>query len=116
LGEKLQWEKDQEKIQRASKKGSEIINLNIGGTDELMTSVDVLTSDKGSQLEKMFSGKHEHKTVDGKVFLDRDGPTFKTLINYLRNGQELVPEFETKNAEMMFYKELQFWEIGEHTR
>ena len=45
----------------------------------------------------MFSGKHEHKIVDNKVFLDRDGPTFKHLINYLRNDQELIPEFETKN-------------------
>jgi hypothetical protein len=60
----------------------------------------------------MFSGKHEHKIVDNKVFLDRDGPTFKHLINYLRNDQELIPEFETKNQEQMFFKELQFWEIG----
>ena len=48
LSEKLTWEKDQERIQRASNKGSDVINLNIGGTDELMTSKDVLTSDKGS--------------------------------------------------------------------
>ena len=48
LAEKLEWERDIEKIQRASKKGTEVINLNIGGTDELMTSIDILTSDKGS--------------------------------------------------------------------
>ena len=48
LAEKIEWEEDQKKIQRASKKGSEVINLNIGGTDELMTSIDILTSDKGS--------------------------------------------------------------------
>lgn len=53
---------------------------------ELMTTVDVLRSDKGSNLDKMFSGKHEHKIIDGKVFLDRDGETFKMVINYLRNG------------------------------
>jgi long-subunit acyl-CoA synthetase (AMP-forming) len=85
LAEKIVWEKDQEKIQKASKKDSEVIHLNIGGTVMLMTSIDVLTSDKGSNLEKMFSGKHEHKMIDDKVFLDRDGETFKTLINYLRN-------------------------------
>ena len=78
----------------------------MGGTHELKTSVDILTSDKGSNLEKMFSGKHEHKIVDGKVFLDRDGDTFKLLINYLRNEQELIPEFDTKNQEVMFFKEL----------
>jgi hypothetical protein len=73
------------RIHKASKKDSEVIDLNVGGTHMLMTTVDILTSDKGSSLEKMFSGKHEHKMVDGKVFLDRDGDTFKTLINYLRN-------------------------------
>lgn len=86
LAEKIKWEKDQEKIERASKMNSEVINLNVGGTCELMTSIDILTSDKGSYLEKTFSGKHELKMIDGKVFLDRDGETFKTLINYLRNG------------------------------
>ena len=84
LAEKVAWEKDQEQIQKASKKDTDVINLNIGGI-ELMTSADILCSDKGSNLEKMFSGKHEHKVIDGKVFLDRDGETFKTLINYLRN-------------------------------
>lgn len=44
--------------------------------------------------------------IDDKVFLDRDGETFKLLINYLRNEQELEPEFDTKNQEVMFYKEL----------
>jgi hypothetical protein len=84
LSEKVAWEKDQERIQKASKRDSDVINLNIGGV-ELMTSVDVLNSDQGSSLQKMFSGKHEHKVIDGKVFIDRDGDTFKTLVNYLRN-------------------------------
>ena len=112
LAEKVAWEKDLEKIQKASKKDSDVINLNIGGV-ELMTSIDVLKSDKGSNLEKMFSGNHEHKVIDGKVFIDRDGETFKTLVNYLRNEQAFLPDFETKNQELMFNKELQFWEIGE---
>lgn len=85
IAEKIEWEKDQVKIEKASKKDAEVMNLNVGGTVELMTSIDILTSDKGSTLEKMFSGKHDHKIIDGKVFLDRDGETFKTLINYLRN-------------------------------
>jgi hypothetical protein len=62
-----------------------MFDLNIGGTLELTTTRDVLCSDKGSSLEKMFNGKHEHKKVDGKVFLDRDGETFRHLLNYLRN-------------------------------
>jgi hypothetical protein len=42
-----------------------------------MCSIDVLKSDKGSDLEKLFSGDFKHKVIDGKVFLDRDGETFK---------------------------------------
>ena len=44
LAEKVAWEQDQEKIQKASKRDSDVINLNIGGV-ELMTSIDVLKSD-----------------------------------------------------------------------
>tara|TARA_B110000285_G_scaffold166531_1_gene186055 strand:+ start:650 stop:787 length:138 start_codon:yes stop_codon:yes gene_type:complete len=44
--------------------------------------------------------------IDGEVFIDRDGETFKQLLNYLRNGQDLIPEFDSKNQELMFMKEL----------
>lgn len=80
------------------------------------TSVDVLTSDKGSNLEKLFKGEHKQKMIDGEVFIDRDGETFKQLLNYLRNGQDLIPEFDSKNQELMFMKELQYWRIGEQFR
>ena len=54
--------------------------------------------------------------IDGEVFIDRDGETFKQLLNYLRNGQDLIPEFDSKNQELMFMKELQYWRIGEQFR
>lgn len=54
---------------------------------------------------------HELKKVDDEVFLDRDGDTFETLVNYLRNDRKVFPEFTEKNAQNMFYKELQFWGI-----
>ena len=84
-------------MDKISKADGEVVDLNIGGTHMMMASVDVLTSDKGSDLEKLFSGQHEHKIVDGKVFLDRDGETFKSIINYLRNGRDMLPEFENKS-------------------
>ena len=48
--------------------------------------------------------------------MDRDGDTFKSVINYLRNGMDLVPEFESKNQEILFQKEMAFWKIGERYR
>jgi hypothetical protein len=81
-------------MKKVTNPDGEVVDLNIGGTHQMMSSLDVLTRDKGSDLEKLFSGEHKHKIIDGKVFLDRDGETFKSLLNYLRNGMDVYPEFE----------------------
>jgi hypothetical protein len=54
---------------------------------------------------------HELKKIGEEVFLDRDGKTFETLVNYLRNDRKVFPEFSDKNMEIHFYKELHFWGI-----
>jgi|TARA_B110001450_G_scaffold139230_1_gene130498 hypothetical protein len=97
LKEKDEWEKDKKALEKVSNPSGEVINLNIGGMKGVTTSIDVLTSDKGSNLEKLFKGEHKQKMIDGEVFIDRDGETFKQLLNYLRNGQDLIPEFDSKN-------------------
>jgi aspartate aminotransferase len=51
------------------------------------------------------------KKIGEEVFLDRDGKTFETLVNYLRNERKVFPEFTEKNMENHFYKELHFWGI-----
>ena len=60
-----------------SNPSGEVLKLNIGGLKGVTTSIDVLTSDKGSNLEKLFKGDHKQKMIDGEVFIDRDGDTFK---------------------------------------
>jgi hypothetical protein len=50
--------------------------------------------------------------VNGKIFLDRDGKTFLTLINFLRNNCEIYPNFETAYEEKLFKAELQYWDIN----
>ena len=102
MKEKDEWEKDRKALEKVSNPAGEIINLNIGGLKGVTTSIDVLTSDKGSNLEKLFKGDHKQKMVDGEVFIDRDGETFKQVLNYLRNGQDLIPDFDSKNQEIMF--------------
>ena len=59
---------------------------------------------------------HELKKIGEEVFLDRDGKTFETLVNYLRNDRKVFPEFSDKNTEIHFYKELHFWGIDQHNR
>lgn len=77
----------------------------------MMTERDVLRLCKGSTLEKMFNGMHELKKIEEEVFLDRDGTTFQHLVNYLRNDREVLPEFQDRNDELMFFKELDFWKV-----
>jgi hypothetical protein len=38
------------------------------------------------------------------------------LVNYLRNDRKIFPEFENKNDEHMFIKELHFWGVDSHSR
>ena len=86
LAEKDQWLKDKAKMDSVSNPKGQVVDLNIGGSHQMTCSIDVLKSDKGSDLEKLFSGDFKHKVIDGKVFLDRDGDTFKQVLNFLRNG------------------------------
>jgi hypothetical protein len=60
----------------------------------------------------MFSGRHELPKHDGRIFIDRDGYAFTSMINYLRNGKH--PVYKDKNEEINFFEELEFWQIPQH--
>ena len=84
------------------------INLNIGGR-RFTTSLQTLTKDPDSMLAAMFSGKFEVKpSEDGAFFIDRDGKHFRFILNYLRDGELIVPEGATflkeLEAEAKFYQ------------
>lgn len=111
LEEKRQWEDEKRLLKAKNGFDSDILQLNVGGTHRLMVSTKVLQSVTGSQLQKMFAGMHELKKVDDCVFLDRDGATFQTLINYLRNDRKIYPEFDNVNDQKQFTEELNFWGI-----
>ena len=60
-------------------------------------------------LAAMFSGKFEVKpSEDGAFFIDRDGKHFRFILNYLRDGELIVPEGATflkeLEAEAKFYQ------------
>ena len=113
--EKDKWETEKEEIKNLAKVDMEVVSLNIGGTHHIQTDKQVLTLCEGSNLAKIFSGMHEVKKIDDEIFLDRDGQAFETLVNYLRNDRKVFPEFNDKNSENMFYKELNYWGIdAEH--
>ena len=105
--------REQEAIDAMSKKiehvhFSSTINLNIGGR-RFTTSLQTLTKDPNSMLAAMFSGKFEVKPAeDGAFFIDRDGKHFRFILNYLRNGELILPEGATflkeLEAEAKFYQ------------
>ena len=60
-------------------------------------------------LAAMFSGRHEVQTTeDGSFFIDRDGTYFRFILNYLRNGELILPDGATflkeLEAEAKFYQ------------
>jgi len=51
----------------------------------------------------MFSGRHDLETMkcsDGSFFIDRDGTHFRHILNYLRDGENVVESFP-KSAEIL---------------
>jgi len=66
--------------------------LNIGGV-LYTTSINTLTTVKGSMLESMFSGRHRLTADerDGSFFIERDGVPFRYILNYLRDPTHFVP-------------------------
>jgi hypothetical protein len=105
------WEEEKKAIRELVKYDSEIVSLNVGGTVHIQTEKDVLRSVPGSLLSKLFSDMHQLKKIGNEVFIDRDGHTFETMINYLRNDRKVFPELADKNDENLFVKELHFWGI-----
>ena len=93
LTEKVSWERDRDRIYKSYNiKGQEnkIITIDCGGTHRIRTTLGLLCSIEDSMLKRTFVNHQKLKTnKDGDIFLDRDGKTFLTMINYLRNDRKV---------------------------
>jgi len=76
-----------------SLESNSVVDLNVGGL-LYTTSVDTLTKDEGSLLTSWFRGDLNSLCRDskGRVFIDRDGVLFRYILDYLRNGNLILPE------------------------
>jgi len=111
---KLEKEKDQFKenlkiIESVNIKDTDILDLDIGGTQKITTLRSTLLKYPKSALAAMFSGKYEVAKHNERYFIDRDGNSFVHMVNFLRNGK--MPNFKDKTEEASFYEELEFWQI-----
>lgn len=86
------------------------MKLNVGGNLKEV-SRELLTTVSDSLLKKTFSGKHNLKSVNGAVFLDRDPKIFDMVLNYLRYDTHYIPKNVNEEVKRLFDMEIQFWGI-----
>lgn len=81
----------------------DIVYLNIGGS-LYSTTRHTLTTEGASMLGIMFSSTcpFERSTdSNGNIFIDRDGPSFRHILNYLRNGNVFIDMKNTEKVNLL---------------
>jgi hypothetical protein len=88
---------------------SEIIELNVGGFS-YTTSRTTILSYPDTMLCKMISGQLPSATdVKQRIFIDRDGPLFRYILNFLRDKRLNLPENFSEYAQLR--QEADFYRI-----
>lgn len=88
----------------------EVVTLNVGGV-HYTTTRSTLTQFGDSMIGAMFSGRHLCPSLDheGHAFIDRDGPMFRHVLNFLRSGRLRLPgDFRDHD---MLEEEADFYQI-----
>uniref|UniRef100_A0A8C5S3U4 Potassium channel tetramerization domain containing 4 n=1 Tax=Laticauda laticaudata TaxID=8630 RepID=A0A8C5S3U4_LATLA len=97
-------EKDQGKHPNMS-----LVTLNIGGY-LYVTQRQTLTKYADSFLERVVNGKTLCPSdAEGHFFIDRDGLLFRHVLNFLRNGELLLPEGFKENQ--LLAQEAEFFQL-----
>ena len=88
---------------------NEIIEFNVGGSTYTTTKTTI-TSYPESMLCRMISGSIPTATdIKQRIFIDRDGPLFRYILNFLRDKRLNLPENFTEYAQLR--QEADFYRI-----
>ena len=105
---------EEEKVKINSILHARKVVLDVGGT-YYSTSLSTLTKYPESMLGVMFSGRHDLDTMksrDGSFFIDRDGARFKYILDYLRDGKEVVRSFPKSCEELLgLLREAKYYQL-----
>ncbi|KAL0019869.1 hypothetical protein WJX79_004739 [Trebouxia sp. C0005] len=90
---------------------SNFVGLNVGGRI-FLTSHSTLTRDPNSMLARMFTETIPPSCQDknGHYIIDRDGDTFKYILNYLRDGSCVFPVNYYTRAELL--READYYQLA----
>lgn len=81
----------------------QIIQLNVGG-HKYQSFYSTLTKYPETMLSAMFLFKPKD-SLSNEIFIDRDGEIFKYILNYLRDGQILLPPSKELLQRLLFEAE-----------
>ena len=79
-----------------------MVELNVGGTS-FETSRATLAQQPDSYLAGLVSGRHVELNRDknGRIFIDRDGDQFKSILNFLRNPTKPPNPRDSTDSELL---------------
>ena len=87
-----------------------IIRLDVGGTP-YATSLETLCRYPESMLARMFTGElPNRRTPDGSYFIDRDGLSFRKVLNFLRTAKVHATS-EAERRELL--REAEYFQLPE---
>lgn len=86
------------------------VRLNVGGTLYVTTRATLCKEE--SFLSALVSGRHVLVVSrdDAAIFIDRDGPLFRHVLNYLRRGRLIAPPDDATLAEELL-DEARFYQL-----
>eukprot|EP00915_Cephaloidophora_sp_WS-2016_P003132 GHVH01004222.1.p1 GENE.GHVH01004222.1~~GHVH01004222.1.p1 ORF type:complete len:628 (+),score=101.89 GHVH01004222.1:2492-4375(+) len=95
-------EEEKQRVVDSSLAAQSMVEINVGGT-VFESSKHTVSSQRGSFLDNLFAGKHNVvKDKNGRVFIDRDPESFRSILNFLRTPATLpCPHDECRGRQLI---------------